>query len=81
MSRLVALVRTDVSEDLISSFIRVIRYGDLRTVITVINRSTLRRNTVWKRKRWNEMKNEGGGKGGCKQVAGVCSVDELEDGC
>jgi hypothetical protein len=42
----VALVRTDVSEELIASFIRVKRIGELGTTLAVTsNRSTLRRST------------------------------------
>jgi hypothetical protein len=42
----VALVRTDVSEELSASFIRVTRLGELGTTLGVIsNRRTLRRNT------------------------------------
>jgi hypothetical protein len=44
--RSVALVRTDVSEELSASFIRVTRIGELGTTPAVIsNRRTLRRNT------------------------------------
>jgi hypothetical protein len=46
MLRCVALVRTDVSEELSASFIRVKRVGELGTTLAVIsNRRTLRRNT------------------------------------
>jgi hypothetical protein len=42
----VAIVRTDVSEELSASFIRVTRIGELGTMLAVIsNRHTLRRNT------------------------------------
>jgi hypothetical protein len=42
----VALVRTDVSEELIAYFNRVTRIGGLGTTLAVIsNRRTLRRNT------------------------------------
>jgi hypothetical protein len=42
----VALVRTDVSEDLSATFIRVTRIGELGTTLAVTsNRRTLRRNT------------------------------------
>jgi hypothetical protein len=42
----VALVRTDVSEELSASFIRVTRTGELGTTLAVTsNRCTLRRNT------------------------------------
>jgi hypothetical protein len=41
----VALVRTDVSEELSASFIRVTRIGELKTTLAVTsNRRTLRRN-------------------------------------
>jgi hypothetical protein len=44
MLRRVALVRTDVSEELSASFIRVTRIGELGTTLAVIsNRRTLRR--------------------------------------
>jgi hypothetical protein len=43
----VALVRTDVSEELSASFIRVTRIGELGTTLAVAsNRRTVRRNTV-----------------------------------
>jgi hypothetical protein len=46
MLRLVALVRTDVSEELSPSFIRLTRIGELGTTLAVTsNRRTLRRNT------------------------------------
>jgi hypothetical protein len=42
----VALVRTDVSEELSASIIRVTRIGELGTTLAVTsNRRTLRRNT------------------------------------
>jgi hypothetical protein len=42
----VALVRTDVSEELSASFIRVTRIGELGTTLAVTsNRRTMRRNT------------------------------------
>jgi hypothetical protein len=45
MLRRVALVRTDVSEELSASFIRVTRIGELGTILAVTsNRRTLRRN-------------------------------------
>jgi hypothetical protein len=48
MLRLVALVRTDVSEELSASFIRVKRISELRTALAVTsNRRTLRRNAKW----------------------------------
>jgi hypothetical protein len=46
MLRRVALVRTDVSEERISSIIRVTRIGELGTTLAVTsNRHKLRRNT------------------------------------
>jgi hypothetical protein len=46
MLRLVALVRTDVSEELSASFIRVTIIGELGTTLAITsNRRTLRRNT------------------------------------
>jgi hypothetical protein len=46
MLRRVALVRTDVSEELSASVIRVTRIGELETTLTVTNnRCTLRKNT------------------------------------
>jgi hypothetical protein len=46
MLRRLALVRTDFSEELSASFIRVTRLGELRTTLTLTsNRRTLRRNT------------------------------------
>jgi hypothetical protein len=46
MLRRVALVRTDISEELSASFIRVIRICELGTTLAVTsNRRTLRRNT------------------------------------
>jgi hypothetical protein len=45
MLRRVALVRTDVSEELSPSFIRVTRMGEVGTTLAVTsNRRTLRRN-------------------------------------
>jgi hypothetical protein len=45
MLRRVALVRTDVSEELSASFIRLTRIGELGTMLAVTsNRRTLRRN-------------------------------------
>jgi hypothetical protein len=45
MIRRVALVRTDVSEELNASFIRVTRVGEIGTTLAVTsNRRTLRRN-------------------------------------
>jgi hypothetical protein len=47
MLRRVALMRTDVSEELIAFFIRVTRVGELGTTLAVTsNRRTLRRNTL-----------------------------------
>jgi hypothetical protein len=47
MLRRVALVRTDISEELSVSFIRVTRIGELGTTLAVTsNRRTLRRNTL-----------------------------------
>jgi hypothetical protein len=47
MLSLVALVRTDVSEELSATFIIVTRIGELGTTLAVTrNRGTLRRNTV-----------------------------------
>jgi uncharacterized protein YjbK len=45
MLRCVALVRTDVSEELSASIIRVTRIGEVGTLAVTSNRSTLRRNT------------------------------------
>jgi hypothetical protein len=45
MLRRVALVRTDVSEELGASIIRVTRIGELGTLAVTTNRRTLRRNT------------------------------------
>jgi hypothetical protein len=46
MLRRVALERTDVSEELSASFIRVARIGELETTLAVTsNRRTLRRNS------------------------------------
>jgi hypothetical protein len=45
MLRHVALVKTDVSEELSASFIRVTRIGELGTLAVTRNRSTLKRNT------------------------------------
>jgi hypothetical protein len=48
MLRRVALVRTDVSEELSLSFIRVTRIGEIGTTLAVTsNRRNLRRNTKW----------------------------------
>jgi hypothetical protein len=48
MLRLVALVRTDDSEERSASIITVTRIGELGTALAVTtNRSTLRRNTEW----------------------------------
>jgi hypothetical protein len=46
MLRLVALVRTDVTEELSASFVKVTRIGELGTTLAVTsNRRALRRNT------------------------------------
>jgi hypothetical protein len=46
MLRRVAVVKTDVSEEVSASFIRVTRLGELETTLAVIsNRRILRRNT------------------------------------
>jgi hypothetical protein len=45
MLRRVALVRTDVSEELSASIIRVTRIGELGTLAVTSNRRMLRRNT------------------------------------
>jgi hypothetical protein len=45
MLRRVTLVRTDVSEELSASIIRMTRIGELGTLAVTRNRSTLRRNT------------------------------------
>jgi hypothetical protein len=48
MLRRVALVRTDVSEELSPYFIRVTRIGELGTMLAVTsNQHTLQRNTKW----------------------------------
>jgi hypothetical protein len=48
MLRHVALVRTDVSEELSASISKVIRVGELGTILAVTsNRRTLRRNTFF----------------------------------
>jgi hypothetical protein len=48
MLRRVALVRTNVSEELRASFIRVTRIDELETTLAVTsNRRTLRRNTKY----------------------------------
>jgi hypothetical protein len=45
--RRVALIRTDISEELSKSFIMVTRIGELGTTLALTNnRRTLRRNTV-----------------------------------
>jgi hypothetical protein len=47
MLRLVALVRTDISEEPSASIIRVKRIGELGTMLALTsNRRTLRRNTI-----------------------------------
>jgi hypothetical protein len=45
VSRHVALVRTDVSEELSASIIRMTRIDELGTLAVTSNRRTLRRNT------------------------------------
>jgi hypothetical protein len=45
MLRRVALVRTDVSEELRASFIRVIKIGEIGTFAVASNRLALLRNT------------------------------------
>jgi hypothetical protein len=45
MVRLAALVRTNVSEELSVSIIRVTIIGELRTIAVINDRRTLRRNT------------------------------------
>jgi hypothetical protein len=53
MLRRVALVRTDVSEELSASFIRV-TIGELKTTLAVTsNRRTLRRDTVFSHRHEN----------------------------
>jgi hypothetical protein len=48
MLRRVALVGTDLSEELNASFVRVKRIGELGTTLAVTGkRHTLRRNTKW----------------------------------
>jgi hypothetical protein len=47
MLRNVALVRTDLSEDLSTSIIRVERIGELGSLAVTSNRRTLRRNTKY----------------------------------
>jgi hypothetical protein len=48
MLRRVALVRTDVSEELSASIIRLTRIGELGTALAVTSkRRTLRRNTIF----------------------------------
>jgi hypothetical protein len=48
MLRLVALVRTDVSEERSASIIKVTRIGELGTTLAVTsNRCTLGRNTLY----------------------------------
>jgi hypothetical protein len=45
MLRHVALIRTDVSEELSAPFIMVTRINELRTLAVTSNRRTLRRNS------------------------------------
>jgi hypothetical protein len=47
MLGIVALVRTDVSEERIASIIMVTRIGELGTLAVSSNRSTLRRNRTY----------------------------------
>jgi hypothetical protein len=47
MLRRVALVRTDVSEELSASFVRVTRIGELGMSVVTSNRRKLPRNTMW----------------------------------
>jgi hypothetical protein len=47
MLRCVALVRTDVSEELRASIIRVTRIGELGTLALTSNRRTLRSQIFW----------------------------------
>jgi hypothetical protein len=50
MLRRVALVRTDVSEEISASFIRVTRWGELGITLALTNnRRTLRRPRAWDR--------------------------------
>jgi hypothetical protein len=60
MLRRMTIVRTNVSEELSASFIKVTRIGELGTTLAVTsNRRTLRRNT----KSWYSCnRNEGGAK-------------------
>jgi hypothetical protein len=47
MLRRVAIVRTDVSEEISASIIRVTRIGELGTMLAITsNRRTLRRNII-----------------------------------
>jgi hypothetical protein len=50
MIRHVALVRTDVSEELSASFIRVTRIGELRTILAVT--SNRRTNGISSQRAW-----------------------------
>jgi hypothetical protein len=47
MLRHMALVRTDISEELSASFIRVTRIGELGTLAVSNNRCTLQRSTKY----------------------------------
>jgi hypothetical protein len=85
MLRRVALVRTDVPEELSASFIRVTRIGELETTLAVTsNRRTLRRNTKWERKlEWNsELRMQRGAMSGKKGeiVAWGCKWPETKWG-
>jgi hypothetical protein len=63
MLRRVALVRTDVSEELSASFIRVTRVGELGTTLAVTsNRRTLRRNDQMRNEANSYYPEEGGAK-------------------
>jgi hypothetical protein len=46
MLRRVALVRTEVSEELSASIVRLTRIGELGTLAVTSNRSTLRRHCI-----------------------------------
>jgi hypothetical protein len=51
ISRREDLVRSDVLEERIASIIKVTRMGELGTLAVISNRSRLRKNAVWDRKR------------------------------
>jgi hypothetical protein len=69
----VALVRTDVSEELSPSIIRVMRNGELGTTLAVTsNRHTLRRHTMWNKMHvWDTRVRVGKGKCGGKACSGL----------